>query len=451
LIHLSCCDRLKEESDLMAELFKLIENKILQEKLYHFRVDPGMDLYVLPRPGYRKKYAIFSTRFGSTDNKFRIEPEQDFTDLPDGVAHFLEHKLFEDERGNVFDRFAALGASANAYTSFNQTTYLFSCTERFTENFKVLLDFVQEPYFTEQTVQKEQGIIGQEIKMYDDHPHWRVFFNLLESLYQAHPVRNDIAGTVESISRITPELLYLCYNTFYHPSNMAVFVVGDLNPQQVYSLTAENLAAKNYGPLGAIVRSFPAEPSEVLKRRVEQQLVVSEPLIFIGYKDIAVEHLKGRELMRREILMELVLDILFGTSEKLYNDLYRDDLIDENFGADYTAESNYGYVMIGGETKDPDRLCERIMGAIEIMNKEGINEEQFERHRRKILGGYIRRFNSLEFIANNFLAYRFRETDLFELPSILQEIKLEEVLALAAENLAPQRHAVSLILPAGEN
>jgi predicted Zn-dependent peptidase len=435
----------------MAELFKLIENNTLQEKLYHYRVDPGLDLYVLPRPGYRKKYAIFSTRFGSIDNKFRIEPEQEFTDLPDGVAHFLEHKLFEDEGGNVFDRFAALGASANAYTSFTQTTYLFSCTERFAENFGVLLDFVQEPYFTEQTVQKEQGIIGQEIKMYEDHPHWRVFFNLLESLYQNHPVRNDIAGTVESISRITPELLYSCYNTFYHPSNMAVFVVGDLDPQQVYSQTTENLAARNYSPLGAIVRSFPVEPPEVLKRKAEQQLVVSEPLVFIGYKDIAVEHLKGRELMRREILMELVLDILFGTSEKLYNDLYRDDLIDENFGAEYTAESYYGYVMIGGETKDPDQLCERIMSVIENVSKEGIDQEQFERHRRKILGGYIRRFNSLEFIANNFLAYRFRETDLFELPSILQEVKLEEVLALAAENLNPKRHAVSLILPCTES
>ncbi len=434
----------------MVEQYKLIENKTLQEKLYHFRVEPGMDLYVLPRPGYQKKYAIFSTRFGSIDNKFRIAPEQEFTDLPDGVAHFLEHKLFEDEGGNVFDRFAALGASANAYTSFTQTTYLFSCTERFAESFGVLLDFVQEPFFTEQTVQKEQGIIGQEIKMYEDHPHWRVFFNLLESLYQAHPVRNDIAGTVESISRITPELLYRCYNTFYHPSNMAVFVVGDLDPQQVYNLTEANIGARGYMPLGSIVRSFPTEPPEVLKRRAEQQLVVSEPIVFLGFKDITVEKLKGRDLMRREILMELLLDILFGTSEKLYNDLYRDDLIDENFGAEYTAESNYGYVMIGGETKDPDRLCERIMGAIDALKKMGIDQEQFERHRRKMLGGYIRRFNSLEFIANNFLAYRFRETDLFELPSIMQEVKLEEVIALAAENLNPKRHAVSLILPRTE-
>jgi len=450
LIQLFCYDRLKGESRLMADQYKLIENKTLQEKLYHFRIDPGMDLYVLPRPGYRKKYAIFSTRFGSIDNKFRIEPEQEFTDLPDGVAHFLEHKLFEDERGNVFDRFATLGASANAYTSFTQTTYLFSCTERFEDSFRVLLDFVQEPYFTEQTVQKEQGIIGQEIRMYDDHPQWRVFFNLLESLYQAHPVRNDIAGTVGSISRITPELLYRCYNTFYHPGNMAVFVVGDLNPQQIHSLAAENIAARGYNPLGTIIRSFPFEPSEVLKRRAEQQLVVSEPIVFIGFKDADAGNFKGRDLMRREILMELVLDIIFGISEKLYNDLYQENLIDENFGAEYTAESNYGYVMIGGESGDPDQLCERIMAAVEALKKEGIDQEQFERHRRKILGGYIRRFNSLEFIANNFLAYRFRETDLFELPAILQEVKLEEALALAAETLDPNRHAVSLILPAGE-
>jgi predicted Zn-dependent peptidase len=431
----------------MNDHYKLIENRALQETLYHFRIEPGMDLYVLPRSGYQKKYAIFSTRFGSIDNKFRVEPNTEFTVLPDGVAHFLEHKLFEDERGNVFDRFAALGASANAFTSFTQTTYLFSCTTNFNPSFEVLLDFVQEPYFTEQTVQKEQGIIGQEIKMYEDHPHWRVYFNLLESLYQVHPVRNDIAGTIESISRITPDLLYNCYNTFYHPSNMAVFVVGDLDPQEVSRQAEANLIARNYAPLGTILRSFPDEPKAVTRKRTEQELVVSDPIIFMGYKDIAIEKLQGRDLMRREILMELVLDILFGTSEKLYNDLYRDDLIDENFGAEYTAEYNHGYVMIGGETKDPELLSERIVTAIEKMKSEGIKSEQFERHRRKILGGYIRRFNSLEFIANNFLAYRFRETDLFELPSILHEVKREEVMALLEENLDPERHAVSLILP----
>lgn len=432
----------------MAENFRLIENRELKETLYHYRVDPGMDLYVLPRPGYQKKYAIFSTRFGSIDNSFRVEPEKEFICLPDGVAHFLEHKLFEDERGNVFDRFAALGASANAYTSFSQTAYLFSCTTNFRENLGHLLDFVQEPYFTEQTVQKEQGIIGQEIKMYEDHPHWQVFFNLLAGLYCEHPVRNDIAGTVESIAKINPELLHRCYSTFYHPANMALFVVGDLDPHAVEAQVAENFSARTYKPLGTIVRSFPDEPEDIKKERTVQELVVSEPILYVGFKDMVVEKLQGRDLMRREILMELLLDVLFGSSEEFYNELYHEDLIDENFGSEYTAEINYGYSMIGGETKDPERLYRQIMSAIAKTREKGISEEQFERHRRKVLGGYIKRFNSLEFIANNFLAYRFRGTDLFQLPSILHEVRREEAAALIEENLDPARHAVSIIMPA---
>lgn len=432
----------------MVESLKLIENPALRETLYHYRINPGMDLYVLPKPGYHKKYAIFSTRFGSIDNRFRVEPEDEITEVPDGMAHFLEHKLFEDDRGNVFDRFAALGASANAYTSFTQTTYLFSCTANFEENLQQLLNFVQEPYFTEKTVQKEQGIIGQEIKMYEDHPHWRVFFNLLESLYCVHPVRNDIAGTIESIAKITPDLLYHCYNTYYHPSNMAVFVVGDLNPENVSLLVEKNLAARDYRTMGAIVRLFPQEPENINREKAVQELVVSEPIIFLGFKDMVVGSLQGMELLRRDILMELTLDIIFGSSEELYNELYRSDLIDENFGADYTAEINYGYTMIGGETKDPDRLYTRVLDEIKKTIKNGISSEQFERHRRKLLGNYIRRFNSLEFIANNFLAQRFRGTDLFALPAILQEVRLEEALAVAEENLNPDRHAVSIITPA---
>ncbi len=433
----------------MKDNYKVIENRELQEKLYHYRFYPGLDLYILPKPGYQKKYAVFSTRFGSIDNRFRMKSEQEVTELPDGVAHFLEHKLFEDQYGNAFDRFAALGASSNAFTSFTQTSYLFSCTANFEQSLNHLLDFVQDPYFTEKTVKKEQGIIAQEIKMYEDHPHWRVFFNLLAGLYRKHPVRNDIAGTLESISRIGPDLLYSCYNTFYHPSNMALFIVGDLVPEQVSRQVAENLNGRNYQPLEEIVRIFPQEPAAINCERKVQELVVSEPILFVGFKDTVVENLQGRDLMRREILMELILEILFGSSEKLYNELYGENLIDENFGADYTAEINYGYAMIGGETRDPDQLYERIMKAVAKIKKSGVNTEQFERHRRKVLGNYIRRFNSLEFIANNFLAYRFRDNDLFELPAILQEIRRCEAVNVIEENLDPTRHAVSLVVPSG--
>ncbi len=435
----------------MSTNYQLIENRELQESLYYYRFFPGLDLYVLPRPGYQKKYAVFSTCFGSIDNRFRVEPEQKITELPDGVAHFLEHKLFEDERGNVFDRFAALGASPNAFTAFTQTAYLFSCTANFEENLEHLLNFVQEPFFTEQTVQKEQGIIAQEIKMYEDHPHWQVFFNLLAGLYLEHPVRNDIAGTVDSIAQITPELLYRCYNTFYHPSNMALFVVGDLNPERVGHQVGTNMAGRNYQAMGEIVRIFPDEPEAVTRERTVKELIVSEPILFVGFKDNRPPGLAGRELMRREILMELLLDIIFGSSEQLYNDLYRKNLVDENFGAEYTAENTYGYTMVGGETGDPDQLYERIMEAVKSIKSEGISKEQFERHRRKILGGYIRRFNSLEFIANNFLAYRFKNADLFELPAILHEVSREEAMQLIDENLDSSKHTVSLVVPPEES
>lgn len=435
----------------MAADWTVIENRELREKLYKQNIDPGLELYVLPKAGYRKKYAAFSTHFGSIDSKFQVNGSTDIIAVPDGVAHFLEHKLFEDEKGNVSDRFAALGASSNAYTTFTHTNYLFSCTDHFPENLELLLDFVQEPYFTAESVQNEQGIIGQEIRMYEDHPQWRVFFNLLVALYRNHPVRVDIAGTVESIVKITPEVLYQCYRTFYHPSNMALFVVGDLSPNEVARQVEENLLRHNHPPLGPIKRFFPEEPAQIHEQRVTQDLVVSEPLFNLGFKDAVVPSLQGRDLLRREIAMELLLEIIFGESEPLYNELYQAGLIDDNFDSGYTAEKTYGYTLIGGETRDPEQLYQRVIDGIDKFRKDGVTEEQFERHRRNQLGGYMRRFNSLEFIANNYLAYRFRETDLFEYPALLQEIRREELAALLEENLDPARHAVSLILPSAES
>lgn len=426
---------------------KVQEFAELQETLFSYRIYPGLQLYVLPKAGYQNKYAAFSTRFGSIDNRFRVDGAGEAVKVPEGVAHFLEHKLFEDERGNVFDRFAALGASSNAFTSFTQTTYLFSTTDHFTECLELLLDFVQEPYFTDESVSKEQGIIAQEIRMYEDNPDWRAFFDLLQSLYRDHPVREDIAGTVESISGITPDLLYQCYRRFYHPSNMALFVVGDLDPEMVRQQVADNIARHSYRELGEIIRLYPDEPEAVPRSRVTREMVVSEPLFNLGFKDAAGAGLEGEALLRREAAMEVLLDMIFGPSEPLFNELYEDLLIDDSFDAGYTAESSYAYVLIGGATRDPDRLYERIMAAIEETKEKGPGEEQFERHRRNLLGKFMRRFNSLEFIAHNYLAYRFRGSDLFRYPAVLQQVSLEEVRALLEEVLAPEKHALSLILP----
>lgn len=428
----------------------ITELPVLGEKLHQCTVPPGLQVFVLPRPGYRKKYAVLATHFGSIDSRYRVDGKSEIRELPEGLAHFLEHKLFEDERGNVFDRFAESGASANAYTTFTHTAYLFSATERFDENLELLLDFVQEPYFTAQSVQNEQGIIGQEIRMYDDNAQWRLFSNLLKALFREHPVRNNIEGTVESIARITPEVLYRCYRTYYHPSNMALFAVGDVDPQRVGEMAAANLGRRGYELMGEIRRFYPAEPPEIHSPRISQELAVSEPLVNVGFKDPAAAGMEGASLLRREIVMELLLGIIFGRSEPLFNTLYQEGLIDDRFDAGYVAEGSYGYTLIGGETEQPEELYRRILAGIREFRQKGITPEQFERHRRCQLGAYLRQFNSLEFIANNFLAYHFRGGDFFSFPAVLSGIEQAEAEALLAENLAEERHAVSMILPKSE-
>ncbi len=426
--------------------WEILQSNILKEKIYLVEIPPGLKLYILPKPDYQKNYAVFSTRFGSIDCCFSINGSNEYIELPDGVAHFLEHKLFEDAEGDVFYRFAQKGASPNAFTSFTQTGYLFSCINNFYENLELLLNFVQNPYFTEETVQKEQGIIGQEISMFEDNPQWRIFFNLLGALYHNHPVQKDIAGTLESIQQITPEILYRCYNTFYHPANMALFIVGgDVDPEKVREQVENNISSRNYEKPVKIKRYYYEEPKTVEKQRVVQSMVVSEPLLSIGFKDESPESLQGRGKLRREILSELLLEIIFSPSEPLYNELYEEGLINEQFDADYILEENYAFTMLGGETHDPELLYVRIMDSIERIKKEGLTTEQIERHRKAKLGDFMRRFNYLEFIANNYLAYRFKGVDFFAYPEILQEISVEEVNTRLQEHLRSERHAVSII------
>ncbi len=431
----------------MGELKERVSETV-KEKVYESEVSPGLKTYILPRRNFSKKFAVFSTRFGSIDSSFEVDGHR--LDVPDGVAHFLEHKLFESENDNAFDRFAELGASSNAFTSFTQTSYLFSCTENFEDSLELLLNFVQEPYFSEETVEKEKGIIEQEIRMYEDHPQWRIFFSMLESLYQYHPVRKDIAGTVDSIHRITPEILYQCYRTFYHPCNMALFVVGDVSAEEVLTQVKNNLGSREFPEWKGIKRIYPQEPPQVNRRRVEHSMVVSEPILGIGFKDVLPGFLEGEALLRREIVTELLLEIIFGNSEPLFNHLYEEGLIDEGFDAGYTVETNHAYTFLGGETRDAELLYQKIMEGIRGLKEKGITFEQLERHRRKILGEFMRRFNSLEFVANNFLSYRFKNADFFAFPRLLQEITLQEINERLEEHLDPDLHAVSVILPGRE-
>lgn len=416
----------------------------LQETLYQETMDNGLQVYVLPKPGFKKTYATFSTKYGSIDNHFRVEGAQD-TSVPDGIAHFLEHKMFEEPEGDIFAKFASQGASANAFTSFDQTVYLFSATENIPENLETLINFVQHPYFTDQNVDKEKGIIGQEIGMYRDNPDWRVYFGLIEAMYLVHPVHIDIAGTVESIGTITKETLYTCYNAFYHPSNMLLFVVGGVDPEEVMKLVRENQAKKQYEPQGGIDRLFEDEPKEVHEKRRETRLPVSLPKCLFGFKETKLG-LTGEALMRRDLTTKLALDLLLGPSTKLYQKLYDMNLISDSFGHEYNSSPNYAFSAIGGDTSDPDRMMAVIQEEANAILSSGFKEEDFERARKKKIGGYLRMLNSPENIAHEFTRYRFRGGDLFGVLSVYESLTLNEVNERLREHIDWEQLSVSIVV-----
>lgn len=420
-------------------------NKVM-EKLYYSKLDGGLKVYVLPKEGYSKQFAIFATNFGSVDMEFMVPGEKEITEVPAGVAHFLEHKLFEEKEGNVFDRFSRLGASANAYTGFTNTAYLFSSTANFYECLEILLGFVQSPHFTDENVEKEKGIISQEIRMYDDNGEWRSLFNMLQGLYHKHPVRVDIAGSVESITDIDKEVLYKCYNTFYHPDNMVLFVAGDVDVDRTLNLIAENIKGNLQERKEDIKRCYPREPESVYKKRIEQALAVSEPLFYIGIKD-KVTSLKGDELFKEDIATSVLLEIIFGKSSALYEQLYNEGLINDSFGFDFVAETGYSYSMLGGESPDPNRLFSVIEGSIASMDTEDLRKPDFLLARNKLLGRYLRNFDRLEYIASNFVSYHFKGANFLSFIELLEQIDLACVRKRFEEHIKPWTSTLSVILP----
>ncbi|WP_127543737.1 EF-P 5-aminopentanol modification-associated protein YfmH [Paenibacillus amylolyticus] len=416
----------------------------LQETLYYEVMDNGLHVYILPKPGFQKTYATFATKYGSVDNHFQVEGQEEVK-VPDGIAHFLEHKMFEEPTGDIFATFASHGASANAFTSFDQTVYLFSATEYVNENIQTLVDFVQNPYFTDQNVEKEKGIIGQEIDMYADNPDWRVYFGLIEAMYQKHPVHIDIAGTVESIRTITKEMLYECYNTFYHPSNMLLFVVGGVDPQEVIDMVRSNQEQKDYKPQGSIQRFFEPEPEQVGEARREAKLAVSLPKCLFGFKETDVG-LTGEQLLRRDMTTQLMMDLLFGSSTRLFQKLYDEDLISDSFGHEYNSSPQYAFSAIGGDTKDPDQLLARIREEVDAIVEKGFDFTDFERARKKKIGGYLRMLNSPENIAHEFTRQQFRGGDFFNMLPLYESITLEDVNLRLREHIRWDHLAVSLVV-----
>jgi len=419
----------------------------LKEELYYEKLANGLDVYILPKQGFNKTYATFTTKYGSIDNHFQPINGTEFIKVPDGIAHFLEHKLFEKEDGDVFQQFSKQGASANAFTSFTRTAYLFSATSNVEENLTTLIDFVQAPYFTEQTVEKEKGIIGQEINMYDDNADWRLYFGVIENMYHQHPVKIDIAGTIESISKITKDMLYQCYETFYHPSNMLLFIVGPVDPNKILTLVKENQEKKPFKDQPPIQRIFEEEPIEVREKIKKIPMHVQSSKCMVGIKAIDVQQ-KGKEMLKNELTINVLLDMLFGQSSDHYQALYDDGLIDDTFSYDYTQESGFGFAMVGGDTQNPEELARRIKEIfISAKNGDSLTEEGLERVKKKKIGTFLRAINSPEYIANQFTRYAFNEMDLFDVVPTLEEITYTDLIQVAQRFIDEKRMTVCQVVP----
>ena len=398
-----------------------IENAILGESYYKIEHKSGLNIYVYPKPEYTSAYAVFGTKYGSIDTRFKRSDRNEFAEIPAGTAHFLEHKLFESEELDAFQRYAATGASANAYTSFDRTCYLFTCTGHFEENLEILLDFVRHPYFTEETVRKEQGIIGQEIDMYKDSPEWECLFNMLDAMYHKHPVKIDIAGTKQSISEITADMLFGCYDTFYNLSNMALAVAGNVSVETVVEIADKMLKADEKV---TVERAFEEEPVEIVKPYIEEKLPVATPVFCFGYKEKFPE---AECSLKEEIAMTLLLDIVAGQISPLYKELLDDGIINGTFATEFFNGFGYYSSMFSGESSQPEIVAEKIKDRIATLKKEGITKEQFEMVRKKQYGKTVRAFTDIDTIANALIISHFENEELFEEFNVIKSMELDFV------------------------
>ena len=425
---------------------EIIENKRIDEKLYHARTESGLNIYYMPKKGYTKKHAVFATNYGSNDNCFVPVDESKPITVPEGIAHFLEHKLFEESDVNIMDEFSKFGASVNAYTNFNQTAYLFFTVDYFYESLELLIKFVQDPYFTNENIEKEKGIIGQEIKMYQDDPNWRVFSNCLRGMYYNHPIKTDIAGTIESIKNINKEVLYKCYNTFYNPSNMVLFIVGDLSFDEIVERVEKVESKKFKEEIKEIKRIYPNEPKEIKEKHMEEELATSIPLFAIGFKDNYLGVPKKKQI-KKDLTTNILLEILFGNSSRFYNELYVKGLIDSSFSSYFTGKYDYGHSLIVGQSVNPNMATEEITNYIKDISKKKLSQENFNRIKNKNIGGFLMGLNSIDFISNYFIENYFNDFLFIDFPDIINNINIKDVEERLREHLLVENMVLSIVKP----
>ena len=411
------------------------------EQMYHEKLENGLNVFVFPKPDHQKGYAFFATNYGGMDMRFCLDGT--WHDTPAGVAHFLEHKMFDTKEGNALQELAANGASPNAFTSNAITGYYFESTEKFEENLKILLSFVSVPWFTQESVDKEQGIIGQEIRMYEDDPGWEVYLGLVQSLYHHHPVRENVAGSVESISHITAETLYACHKAFYDPANMVLCVAGPVEAEAVCA-AARTILPKTPGPIAEKDYGGP-EPEGVVRPRTEKKMAVSTPLFQLGWKGDAPQ--RGEAGLRQELVGELAMEALLGTSSPLYARMYREGLINKEYSYGYESYPGCAFLCVGGESPDPEAVSRAVAEEAGRIAREGIDPALWARIKKGIYGGKVRSLNSFENLCVGQAGAFFEGTDYLRFAPLLSSVEREEAEALLARWVIPARAALSVVSP----
>lgn len=420
---------------------QILESKKIGERAYIEELENGLKIIVIPKKNFNKKYAIVGIKFGSIDNCF-INPKNNKTIIiPDGVAHFLEHKMFEQKNGtNSLDTLTALGVNANAYTTDTHTAYLIECTDNFDEAYKELLDYVQNPYFTRENVNKEKGIICQEIRMYEDDPISRVYQNALECLYKKHPVRIDTAGTVDSVNSINKKILYDCYNTFYNPSNIVISLCGDFNPEEIIEKTKNMIVQKE--SYKDIKRIYPEEPEEINKSMIIEKMEISTPIFVIGIKD---KPKFGKEYVRKSIAVEILSNILIGNSSKLYKELYDTGEILSEITFEYQSSSDFAYLLLAGQAKEPEKILSKLIKQIAFLKKNGIQEEEFERIKKKVYGSYVTEYNEVSDIAKMFMMDCLEKVNTFDILDEFLTVNLDYIKEILNAVFVEKNIVISII------
>ncbi len=420
---------------------QIIQNLKVKEEIYKQKLDNGLNIIIIPKKDASKKYVIWGTKFGSIDNHFLIEQDKEEIKIPDGVAHFLEHKLFEQENGtNSLDALSSLGVEANAYTTYNHTAYLFEATNNFYEALDEFMNYVQNPYFTDENVEKEKGIISQEINMYEDDPEWQVYMNAMRIMYDKTPTNIDIAGSIESISKINKEILYKSYNNFYDLSNMLLVVCGDFEPKSILEEIKKRITKTSNQK--QVQRIYEKEQEEIVKSDKTVTMEVNMPVFVIGFKDKIQSDI---DIVKKHIAIEIILYMLLGKSSEAYQELYKSGDIISGPSFEYEFTKQYAHVLITGKSKNPQKIAEMLKTQITNYKKEGLDSNHFERIKKKVYGDYVTQYDDVGNIARMFLSDYFKEINSFDYIDKINELDIEYTNKILNEVFDLNKMVISIV------